>query len=75
MNSISTVIRRQTCLLREEDIGKSWIQNSRIVHVGSVTQVLPKRPRRARKALELARKYGVITSFDVNFRLGIWRGA
>ncbi|MBL0389342.1 carbohydrate kinase [Tumebacillus sp. ITR2] len=61
-------------LLSEDDIREEWIQNSRIVHVGSVTQVLPEATRATRKALELARKHGVITSFDVNFRLGIWRG-
>jgi fructokinase len=61
-------------LLREEDIREEWIQNARIVHVGSVTQFLPEAAAATRKALKLARQHGVITSFDVNFRLGIWRG-
>lgn len=61
-------------LLSEDDIAEELIRNSRIVHVGSVTQLLPEAFAATVKALKLAREYGVITSFDVNFRLGLWRG-
>jgi fructokinase len=61
-------------LLCEEDVQEELIRQARIVHVGSVTQVLPEAFAATIKALKLARKHGVITSFDVNFRLGIWRG-
>jgi fructokinase len=61
-------------LLKEEDIREDLIRQSRIVHIGSVTQRLPEAFAATVKALKTARKHGVITSFDVNFRLGIWRG-
>jgi len=61
-------------LLRKEDIDEAMIRQARIVHVGSVTQVLPDAHEATLHALELAGQYGRIRSFDVNFRLGIWRG-
>lgn len=61
-------------LLEEADIAAEWIQKARIVHVGSVTQLLPQAHAATVRALQIAREHGVITSFDVNFRLGIWRG-
>lgn len=61
-------------LLEEADIREDWIQNARIVHVGSVTQVLPDAFAATCKALEMARRQGVVTSFDVNFRRRIWQG-
>lgn len=61
-------------LLEESDIDADWIQQARIVHVGSVTQLLPQAHAATVRALQIAREHGVITSFDVNFRLGIWRG-
>lgn len=61
-------------LLTVEDIREELIQNARIVHVGSVTQFLPEAAAATQHALQVARQHGRITSFDVNFRLGIWRG-
>jgi fructokinase len=61
-------------LLELSDLSEELIRQARIVHVGSVTQLLPKAHAATVRALEIAREHGVITSFDVNFRLGIWRG-
>jgi fructokinase len=61
-------------LLQVEDIREELVKSARILHVGSVTQLLPEAHAATLKALRLAREHGVITSFDVNFRLGIWRG-
>lgn len=61
-------------LLKEEDIREDLIRQARILHIGSVTQLLPEAFAATVKAQKIAREHGVITSFDVNFRLGIWRG-
>jgi fructokinase len=61
-------------LLSEEDIDETLVRQARIVHVGSVTAVTEAAFQATLKALRLAREAGNITSFDVNFRLGIWRG-
>jgi fructokinase len=61
-------------LLEEADIREDLIKNACVVHIGSVTQVLPEAFAATVKAQQIAREHGVITSFDVNFRLGIWRG-
>jgi len=61
-------------LLRKEDVLEELVKQSRIVHVGSVTQLLDDAHEATLHALELAAKHGAIRSFDINFRLGIWRG-
>ncbi|HEU4962580.1 MAG TPA: PfkB family carbohydrate kinase [Bacilli bacterium] len=61
-------------LLHEDDIREDLIRQAQIVHIGSVTQLLPEAFAATVKALKIAREHNVITSFDVNFRLGIWRG-
>ena len=61
-------------LLEESDIDEDLIKQSRIVHVGSVTQLLPEAYAATLKAMRLAQEHGAVASFDVNFRLGIWRG-
>ena len=61
-------------LLDEDDIDEERVKQSRIVHVGSVTQLLPEAYAATLKAVKLAQQHGAIVSFDVNFRLGIWRG-
>ena len=60
-------------LLEVADIDAELVKSARIVHVGSVTQLRQEAYEATIKALQIAREHGVITSFDVNFRLGIWR--
>ncbi|ASS76625.1 hypothetical protein CIG75_17730 [Tumebacillus algifaecis] len=61
-------------LLEEADISEELIKQARVIHIGSVTQLLQDAFRATVKAQQLARTHGVIVSFDVNFRLGLWRG-
>ncbi|MFD2172031.1 carbohydrate kinase family protein [Tumebacillus lipolyticus] len=61
-------------LLDEDDIQAELIKKARVIHIGSVTQVLPEAFAATRRAQQIAREHGVIISFDVNFRLGLWRG-
>ncbi|TCP55965.1 fructokinase [Tumebacillus sp. BK434] len=61
-------------LLQEADIDADLIKQARVIHIGSVTQLLPEAFAATVKAQKIAREHGVIVSFDVNFRLGLWRG-
>lgn len=61
-------------LLEEADIDERLIKQARVIHIGSVTQLLPEAFAATVKAQKIAREHGVIVSFDVNFRLGLWRG-
>lgn len=59
-------------LLQKEDIDETKIQESKLIHAGSVN--MTKEPARSANlyALELAKKNGKMVSFDVNYRDTLW---
>ena len=62
--------------LEPEDIDAKLIEQSRILHLSGITPALSKSCRETIfKALEIAKKSGVIVSFDTNYRRKLWSEA
>ena len=60
-------------LLKASDITPAMIQSTKMVYATGVTLALSESARKAViKAFELARKFGVMTAFDPNFRPTLW---
>lgn len=59
--------------LGPEDVDAGYLAAAKIVHSSGITQALSASSRAAvRRAFELAREAGVMTSFDPNLRLKLW---
>jgi 2-dehydro-3-deoxygluconokinase len=59
--------------LGPDDIDPGFIASARIVHSSGITQALSPSCRAAvRRAFEVAREAGVMTSFDPNLRVRLW---
>ena len=56
-----------------EDIDEEYIKQAKILHLTGITPALSKSCREAvYKAIEIAKKNGVLVSFDPNIRLKLW---
>ncbi|WP_304457755.1 carbohydrate kinase family protein [Alicyclobacillus sendaiensis] len=58
--------------LRPEHLREDWFEQAKVVHLGSLA--LSHEPARsaAHRALDLARDYGRVMTFDVNYRPAVW---
>lgn len=63
-------------MLCPEDIDEDAIRNAKIVYASGITLALSESAYKAVfKAFSLARRHGVMTAFDPNFRRRLWRTA
>ena len=59
--------------LAPDDVDPQYIASARIVHSSGITQALSESCRTAvKRAFEMAKQAGVMTSFDPNLRLKLW---
>lgn len=59
--------------LSAADINEEYIASSKILHITGITLALSQTAREAvYKAIEIAKKHGVLVSFDPNIRLKLW---
>lgn len=61
--------------LSPQDLDKAYFQNAKIFHYGSISMIDPMPRKTTIAALRLARKYGLVTSYDPNLRLSLWPSA
>lgn len=59
-------------LLHEDDISERVFQISKILHFGSISLINETSRAATKKAVQLAKKNGMIVSYDPNLRLGLW---
>ncbi|MDX8289764.1 aminoimidazole riboside kinase [Metabacillus indicus] len=58
--------------LHEENLDVSLFAESKILHYGSISMISGPSKSATVKAVELAREYGMIVSYDPNLRLSLW---
>ncbi|MCP8969498.1 aminoimidazole riboside kinase [Ectobacillus ponti] len=59
-------------LLAQEDISEELLEQSKILHFGSISLIHEPSRSATMRAVELAKKHGVLVSYDPNLRLGLW---
>ena len=59
-------------LLRPEEIDEAYIASARAFHFGSITLISEPSRSATLRAVELARKHGLLVSYDPNLRLSLW---
>jgi len=59
-------------MLSAEEINEEFIKSARIFHYGSISMISDPSYSATLKALEYARKYGLLVSYDPNLRLSLW---
>jgi fructokinase len=59
-------------LLRPEEIDEACIARARAFHFGSITLISEPSRSATLRAVELARKHGLLVSYDPNLRLSLW---
>jgi fructokinase len=62
-------------LLSEEDMDESLFEGSKLLHFGSISLIHEPSRSATIRAVELAKKHGVLVSYDPNLRLGLWNSA
>lgn len=60
-------------MLTAEEISEEFIKSARIFHYGSISMICNPSYRATLKALEYAKKYGLLVSYDPNLRLSLWK--
>ena len=60
-------------MLTAEEISEDFIKSARIFHYGSISMLCNPSYSATLKALEYARKYGLLISYDPNLRLSLWK--
>jgi 2-dehydro-3-deoxygluconokinase len=59
-----------------DDVSRELVEGARVLHVTGITPALSASARAAvHHAVDVARAAGVLVSFDVNHRVGLWSGA
>lgn len=58
--------------LSEEDLNEEVFEKSKVFHFGSISLISEPSKGATIKAVELARKHGLIVSYDPNLRLNLW---
>ncbi len=59
-------------MLTAEEISEEFIKSARIFHYGSISMISDPGYSATLRALEYARKYGLLVSYDPNLRLSLW---
>jgi len=59
-------------LLRPEEIEEDYIASARVFHFGSITLISEPSRAATLRAARLARKHGLLISYDPNLRLSLW---
>jgi fructokinase len=59
-------------LLEPEELSGDYFQNAKIFHFGSISLGSEKSKQATLKALEYAKKYNLLISYDPNLRLSLW---
>jgi len=60
-------------MLSAEEISEGFIKTARIFHYGSISMISDPSYSATLKALEYAKKYGLVISYDPNVRLSLWK--
>lgn len=60
-------------MLSAGEISEEFIKSARIFHYGSISMICNPSYRATLKALEYAKKYGLLISYDPNLRLSLWK--
>lgn len=58
--------------LTSDELNESLFENSKILHYGSISMISEPSRSATIKAVELARKNGMIVSYDPNLRMSLW---
>ena len=59
-------------MLSAEEISEEFIKTARVFHYGSISMICDPSYSATLKALEYAKKYGLVISYDPNVRLSLW---
>ena len=59
--------------LNPKEINEEFIKNAKIFHYGSISMISEPTYSATLKAIEYARKYGLLVSCDPNLRLSLWK--
>lgn len=59
-------------MLSAEEISEGFIKTARVFHYGSISMISDPSYSATLKALEYAKKYGLVISYDPNVRLSLW---
>jgi len=59
-------------MLSAEEISEDFIKTARVFHYGSISMISDPSYSATLKALEYAKKYGLVISYDPNVRLSLW---
>ena len=62
-------------LLSEDEISEAYIAGAKVFHFGSISLGSPVCKKATLKAIEYAKKYGLLISYDPNLRLSLWNDA
>lgn len=60
-------------MLREEDIDKSLLENTKIFHFGTLSMTAPEVEQATKTAVQTAKEAGALISFDPNLRPPLWK--
>lgn len=60
--------------IRPEDLDTEMLENSRILHVGSLSLTDEPAKSATLKAIEIVKKAGGLVSYDPNYRANLWKG-
>ena len=61
-------------LLRPQEIEEDYIAGARVFHFGSITLISEPSRSATLRAAEVARRHGLLVSYDPNLRLSLWPG-
>ncbi|WP_066172295.1 aminoimidazole riboside kinase [Bacillus marinisedimentorum] len=59
--------------LKEEDLNGQLFEEHKLLHIGSISMISEPSKSATEKAVELAKRAGMIVSFDPNLRLSLWK--
>jgi len=60
-------------MLSAEEISEGFIKTARVFHYGSISMISDPSYSATLKALEYAKKHGLVISYDPNVRLSLWK--
>jgi sugar/nucleoside kinase (ribokinase family) len=68
---------REICadlLLSQEDLPQDWLNQTKLLHIGSVSLTREPSRQATKRAVELVSKAEAIVTFDPNLRVDLWKG-
>jgi fructokinase len=60
--------------LNKKEVKESYIKQAKILHFGSISMMNDISKKATLKAICIAKKYGLLVSYDPNIRLNLWKG-